>query len=225
MKNSNKIFWGLFLIFIGVIYGLSAFDIISINIFFNGWWTLFIIIPGILGLINGEEIGGNLIAILIGVSLLSVAQGFISIDKISRLIIPVTLVVIGLILLFKDQLNSVVSKKVKELNKKGEPVEYFATFSSQKVNIEGELKNLELSAIFGGIVCDLRKANIKDEVVINTTSIFGGIEVHAPDDAEVKVAHTSIFGGVDNKKESKDSNNKKIIYINSTCIFGGLEIK
>ena len=47
MKN---IILGLILIILGVIIGLNTFGITSIDIFFDGWWTLFIIIPAILGL-------------------------------------------------------------------------------------------------------------------------------------------------------------------------------
>lgn len=46
MKN---IILGLILIILGVIIGLNTFGITSIDIFFDGWWTLFIIIPAILG--------------------------------------------------------------------------------------------------------------------------------------------------------------------------------
>ena len=45
MKKAGNILWGIVLIVIGVIFALNALDITSIDIFFDGWWTLFIIIP------------------------------------------------------------------------------------------------------------------------------------------------------------------------------------
>ncbi|MGI6423130.1 MAG: LiaF transmembrane domain-containing protein [Candidatus Dojkabacteria bacterium] len=226
MKNFNKVFWGIALIAIGVIYGLKTLEIVNINIFFNGWWTLFIIIPGLVGLIKGKDITGNLIVILIGFSILLLAQGLISFDKLSRLIIPIILVTTGLIVLFKNKDNTTTTKKIKEINKDGKPLEYFSTFSGQKIVLEEEVKNLELSAIFGGITCDLRNAIIKEDVAMDTTAIFGGIDILVPDDVNVKVVQTAMFGGVDNKREGKkEDKSKKTIYINSTCIFGGVEIK
>ena len=45
MKNLSRILWGIVLIFIGVIWGLNRTGVADINIFFDGWWTLFIIVP------------------------------------------------------------------------------------------------------------------------------------------------------------------------------------
>ena len=45
MKDYTKYIIGFLLIFIGLILGLNAFGITNINLFFSGWWTLFIIIP------------------------------------------------------------------------------------------------------------------------------------------------------------------------------------
>ena len=37
---------------VGVIFGLNALGITDINVFFDGWWTLFIIIPSIIEIIK-----------------------------------------------------------------------------------------------------------------------------------------------------------------------------
>ena len=66
MKKANSIFWGLALVAVGVFLGLNAFGITDINIFFDGWWTLFIIVPCTIGLFTDYDKTGNLIGILIG---------------------------------------------------------------------------------------------------------------------------------------------------------------
>ena len=45
MNKTSNILWGIVLIVLGLIFGLNALDITHIDIFFNGWWTLFIIVP------------------------------------------------------------------------------------------------------------------------------------------------------------------------------------
>ena len=45
MKKLNGIVWGIVLVAAGVLLGLNAFGITDIDIFFDGWWTLFIIVP------------------------------------------------------------------------------------------------------------------------------------------------------------------------------------
>lgn len=45
MKKLNSILWGAALIALGVIWVLNSINVININLFFDGWWTLFIIVP------------------------------------------------------------------------------------------------------------------------------------------------------------------------------------
>ena len=62
-------------------------------------------------------------------------------------------------------------------------------------------------------------------VVINASSIFGGIDILAPSNVKVKTKSTSIFGGVENKSNTNGEENTHTIYVNGTAIFGGVEIK
>ena len=52
MKN---ILWGIFFVVFGLILGLNALDLTNINLFFDGWWTFFIILPCFIGLFVEEE--------------------------------------------------------------------------------------------------------------------------------------------------------------------------
>ncbi len=218
--NNKNILWGIVLVIIGVIVGLNALNITNINIFFNGWWTLFIIIPSLIGLLNEKDKTGNIIGLIIGVVLLLGVQNIIDFDLIWKLILPVIIIIVGLSLIFGNNLN----KKIN--NKKGKNEEYCSTFSEQKIDFDDEeFKGVSLTAVFGGITLDLRKAKINEDVVINTTSVFGGIDIYVPDNIKIKVKSTSIFGGVDNKKNKNDNEKEHIIYINASCIFGGVDIK
>lgn len=200
----------------------------NINIFFDGWWTLFIIVPCFIGLFKEREKTGNIIGLLIGIALLLACQDILNFEIIWKLAFPAILVIIGLSLIFKDTINSEVNKEIKKLNEnKTKDGGYCATFSGQNLNFDGEkFSGTDLTAVFGGIKCDLRNAIIEDDVVINVSSIFGGTEIYIPEDVKVKVKSTSIFGGVDEKKKNKiESAEAHTIYINAICLFGGAEIK
>ncbi len=225
--NNKNILWGIVLVIIGVIVGLNALNITNINIFFNGWWTLFIIIPSLIGLLKEKDKTGNIIGLIIGVVLLLGVQNIIDFDLIWKLILPVIIIIVGLSLIFGNNLNKKINNEIKKINnKKGKNEEYCSTFSEQKIDFDDEeFKGVSLTAVFGGITLDLRKAKINEDVVINTTSVFGGIDIYAPDNIKIKVKSTSIFGGVDNKKIKNDNEKEHIIYINASCIFGGVDIK
>ena len=135
--NSKNI-WGILLIILGLILGLNAFEITHIDIFFDGWWTLFIIVPSFAGLLDKEEEKkGNIIGLIIGVSLLLACQGILRLDLILKLIIPFIFIAIGISFLFGEKTKEKITEKMKEVNK--EDLENItSTFSEQKINKDDE---------------------------------------------------------------------------------------
>lgn len=227
MKKFGNALWGIVLIIVGLIIGGNALGITDINIFFDGWWTLFIIVPSFTGLFKDNEKTGNLIGLLIGVALLLACQDILNFDLIWKLAFPVILVLIGISIIFKDAFGGKISNEIKKLNEKrnGEN-SYCSTFAGQNVNFDGEkFTGADLTAVFGGVKCDLRNAIIESDVVINASSTFGGIEIYVPSNVKIKMKSIPIFGGVENKANTKVDENSYTIYINSTAIFGGVEIK
>lgn len=224
MSNISKALWGLLLIIVGVVIGLNSLEITNIDIFFSGWWTLFIIIPCFINLFDEREGRyGNIIGLIIGVFLLLSCQGFLPFEIIAKLIIPFILVAIGLSMMFRNSLKKSIAEKI-EVGKKNGLETISATFADQKIEKDGEsFEGANLDAVFGGITLDLRDAKLKEETIITASAIFGGIEILVPKDVTVKVRPTSIFGGTSNKANKKDS--KKIIYVEAFSLFGGIDIK
>ena len=223
MKN---MLWGFVLIAIGIVLGLNALDITDIDLFFDGWWTLFIIIPCFIDLFKDKDKTGNIVGLVIGIFLLLSCQELIDFSSLWKMVVPVVLILVGLSFIFKNTFSD-SAKKIKEINSKNKEndKEILAVFSSQKVNVGDEkFEGSSISCVFGGVSLDLREAKITSDIVINATSVFGGIDILVSDNVTVKVNSTSIFGGVDNKRENS-SDNRKIIYVNATCLFGGVDIK
>ena len=227
MKKFRNILWGLVLIIVGLIFGGNALGITNINLFFDGWWTLFIVVPCFIGIFKENEKTGNVIGLIIGIALLLACQDIIDFDLIAKLWFPVILVCIGVSIIFRDTIGGKVNEQIRKLNENKKNLnEYCATFSGQDLKFDGEnFTGADLIAVFGGIDCDLRSANLESDVVLNTSSIFGGIDIYVPDNVKVKVKSSSIFGGVSNKKRHSTNQDGHTLYINATCLFGGVEIK
>ena len=224
MKNRKDILWGLLLIVVGIIWGINSLGIVKIDIFFDGWWTLFIIIPCVFGLFEDHDKTGSIIGIVIGTLLLLGCQEIVTFEMVLKLLLPVILVIIGVSYIVKEIFGNKIKKKIEELNIKGSDEVNQAIFSSQKINYDKEeFKGTNVEAIFGGIKVDLRGAIIKEDISINANAVFGGIEIYVPKDINVVVTSSCIFGGIDNKVSKKE--NVKTIYINGRCAFGGIEIK
>lgn len=224
MKRVSNIVWGVILIFIGIIIGLNTLKITDINLFFDGWWTLFIIVSCAIGLFTDNEKVSSLIGLMIGTLLLLSCQNIIDFSIIWKLLFPIILVIIGLSMIFKNNFNRDINTKMK--NAKNSSDGCCATFSTQELSYDNEtFKETNLTAVFGGVTCDLRNAKINSDVYIYTCSVFGGIDLLVPEGVNVKYRSTSIFGGVDYKNKKAGKECKHTIYIDATCIFGGLDIK
>ena len=227
MKKFNSILWGLVLILVGSVFALNTFGITDIDIFFDGWWTLFIIVPCVTGLINEREKTGNLIGLAIGVFLLLCCQNVLDFDMLWKLAVPVIIIIFGLKLVLGAFFGEKATKMLVDSRQNGDNIkDGCAIFSGQDLNYAGEVFNgAELTAVFGGIKCDLRNAIIQKDCAINATAIFGGVDILVPDGVNVKINSTSIFGGVSDKNHHANIPGAVTLYINATCMFGGTEIK
>ncbi len=223
MKTLNRIVWGVVLIAIAVLFALNSLDIIDLS--FKGWWTLFIIIPCGVGLATERDKTGNLIGLAIGVGLLLLSRDIISFSMLWKLAIPVVLLIIGLRMIFSGFFNNKTNMIIAEIKQNGgEMKENCATFSSSYLNYDSQVfEGAELTAVFGGIKCDLRNAIIEKDCAIQLTAVFGGIDILVPDNINVKVSSNCFFGGITNKTSSRKD--APTLYINGTCMFGGTEIK
>ena len=225
MKKINNIIWGIVLVAVGALFALNALNITDINIFFDGWWTLFIIVPCTVGLFTEREKTGNLIGIAIGVFLLLCCRDILSFSMVWKLLVPAVIIIIGIKMVFKGIFGNKANEIVKNLKAEGKEIKTgCATFSGCDMNFDGQVfEGAELTAVFGGVKCDLRNAVIEKDCAIQVSAIFGGIDIFVPDNVNVKVSSNCIFGGVSNKTAThKDA---PTIYVSGTCMFGGVEIK
>lgn len=205
MKKIENTVIGLILIIIGVIIGLNAFHITNIDLFFDGWWTLFIIVPCFFGLFKDQDKTGNIIGLIVGIYLLLYCQGLINFQFAWKLVVPVIFVLIGLKMIFKDTFN----KKKPRQN----------IYDNQLYTGE----NYDVT--FNRLILDLSKAYLNEETNITISTLFGGVDLYLPDDVNIQIQSSNFLGGVDLHKRENKIENTKVIYLNARCIFGGINIK
>lgn len=224
MKTFKKIIWGTLLILVGVLLILRAFDVIHIELFFDGWWTLFIIVPCLNGLIFEKDKVGNLVGLAIGAILLLWRQDILSFDMLWKLILPVAIIGTGLSLILGGLRKKNANAKVKIKQNRSHSKNGCAVFSGCDMRVDGEVfEGGELVAVFGGVECDLRNAIIEKDCVIDAVAVFGGIDIIVPAHVNVKTDAFSLFGGLDNLTRSNPDG--VTIYINGVSVFGGIEVK
>lgn len=231
MRNrvSNSI-WGIIFIIIGLGIAGDVMDLWIFSPFFEGWWTLFIIIPCTVSIIREGFRVGSAIGLIIGVMLLASQYVYLDFD-IWKLVVPVALVLIGVKIMFQGSFGRNIHNGdrthmgAQSAGGNSNLKEHVAIFASNNVRVDDQFVGTSLSAVFGGIVLDLRDAIITGDVEISATAIFGGIDIYVPRNVNIKVNNVPIFGGVSNKSGNHAQAGAPVIYLNSTCMFGGIDIK
>ena len=217
-RVGNFVFGFLFIL-AGIGYAGNVLNLWNFTLFFNGFWTLFLIIPAVLDIIKRGFRPGNAIVFAVGVVFLLKSQDFFGIYMLNRLVWPAALVLIGIFLIFSRK-----SKPYQFISTEYQS-EISAVFSGKDVKVDQKLSDMRIEAVFGGVNLDLRSATLDSDVNIYIESIFGGANVYVPENVEIIVSDSSVFGGVTNKSAPVFTVGAKKIYISAKCVFGGIEIK
>lgn len=222
--KSNHSLWGVILILCGIGFAGNALNLWSFSIFFNGWWTLFIIVPCVVSIAKKGFEPLPTTGLIIGLLFLLSAWHIVPSGIVFKLFFPVLLVLIGLNILTK---GSAQKKQFKDYTNAyhSDVPEYNAIFGGQTITCDNEIfTGASLNSIFGGIDLKLRHAYLQEDVVINCTTVFGGIDIWVPANVNVQVSGVPIFGGIDNKVRTRIPD-APTIFVNATCLFGGIDIK
>lgn len=238
-KLSNAL-WGLFFILIGVGIAGNVMNLWDFHLFFDGWWTLLIIVPCFISMLQTGFSTGSTVGFIIGVLLLMNYQVDFRFN-VWQLILPIILIFIGIRIMFQGAFRKKLNNEHNfhssgttgmngggasgTNNSNANKGEYSAIFSSNHIHITEPFYGTSLSSAFGAIVLDLRDAQITGDVEINASAIFGGIDIYLPYGVKVKTSNVPIFGGVSNKHTQAVDPAAPTVYINSTCMFGGIDIK
>ncbi|MCI8599287.1 MAG: cell wall-active antibiotics response protein [Lachnospiraceae bacterium] len=229
MRNRmSNVVWGILLIAVGLGYAGNNLGFWDFSIFFKGWWTLFIIIPCLIDMIQHGVNGGNIIGLCIGGALFCSAQGFLDFGLVRRMLVPALLVLIGLSILLSNTRRGIRDQQGNKIpyEKDGAGLDVSAVFGDRKANYSGQIfEGSTVNAVFGAVELDLRTAIIEQDVRVDATVVFGGANILVPSNVIVKVMSTPILGGVSNKAMAPTEVPCHTLYLNATCVFGGVDIR
>lgn len=224
-KQWTRILLGLILVLAGVGYAGNALHLWHFGLFFDGWWTLFIIVPCLLSIVDHGFEAGNVAGLVLGLMLFISAQGLVSWHTMVRLLFPGILICIGVGLIFRPHRNPEVAQVVSSTNMDGAP-EITAVFGTETRRIVNDITGgANLTAVFGNLTIDLRDAAILKDIVIQTTAVFGTVNLLLPEGTPVKVDGFSLFGGVSNHMPGGGVEGRPAVYVSGTSVFGSTEVK
>ena len=249
MKKNNfaGIILGLLFLVIGAGYLAEVLGIIDeFTIFFDGWWTLFIIVPCFCGLVgkSGDKIG-YLIGIAIGLFFLLSAQDILNGERLWALLLAAVCVLIGINLILPkrkrekhaeyhetvtdrfDRSGSDTGKDTAERFVDAEVVGETVYEKGQDVTVESSEQYSQNTADGEKVVCSAVFAG-RDIRVDNScfdgadlSALFGGIDLNLKNaiiQKNVTIEVKAIFGGIDILMPS----NVRVV-VDVTPILGGVE--
>lgn len=224
-KQWTRICLGLILVLAGVDYAGSVLGLWRFDLFFDGWWTLFLIVPCLFSILDRGFEAGNLLGLVIGVALLLSAQGFVSMRTFIHLALPLALICIGLGLLIRPRYGRDLPKIEGNGNMENAP-DICALFGTQNRRITNTITGgANLTAVFGSLTIDLRDAQLTTDILVQTTAVFGTVTLLLPQGTPVRTQGFSLFGGMQNHMPDQGRDDLPAVFVSGTNVFGSTEVK
>lgn len=228
MKQALKIIIALALIAAGVLWILNITGVLTFEFSTKGWWTLFIIVPCLFGLINDKDKIGPCLGIGWGVLLLLAAREVISWNQMWQIGLALMIIGIGLrILLFKSCNHQEGVCELETVSRDGKTIRFVdSSFGKQDLSFAGEkFEGADVKTSFGGLKLDLNGADIADGAFIDLNVGFAGVTIVVPEGISVRISVSSGFGGVQDNRRNKVTTGIPTLIITGKVGFGGVEIR
>lgn len=224
--SSGRIFWGLVLILVGVLFLLDRMGQLDFGELIGRWWPLILVAAGLWHLIANQfrDVVGGLFLIVIG-AMFQLAKLEILGRSAWHYIWPALIIILGLWVLagaFRRQAGPKIPTS------KEDTLDAFAVFSGLERRIESQnFRGGKATALLGGIDLDFTQVRLAEgKASIELTAILGGIDVRVPRHIRVELDGSPVLGAIEDKHlYTPGSGGDQTLYIRATAILGGIEIK
>jgi predicted membrane protein len=234
-NNSIGIILGIVFLVIGAGYLAEVFGVIdNFTIFFDGWWTLFIIVPCFCGLFkaDGAKVS-NLIGLAIGLFLLLMAQDVLDGEKLWALLIAAVCVLIGVNLMFPKKENALKDAPVQadrfdrgpeeaKVHTANANVEHFtdAEIISEGAFTETQNQGADSAEQYRENTQNYENAGDTEKIVCS--AVFAGRDIRVDNSYFNGADLSALFGGID--LNLKNALIRKNVTIEVKAMFGGIDI-
>jgi hypothetical protein len=224
--SSGRIFWGLVLILLGVLFLLDQMGRVDFGDLISRWWPLILVAAGLWQLVssNFQELAGGLFLIALG-AVFQLAKLDILGRNAWHYVWPALIIGLGLWVLIGAFRRSSAARFP---GSKEDDLDAFAIFAGLNRRIESQnFRGGKATAIMGGIELDFTQVRLAESKAgLDLTAIMGGIDIKVPRHIRVELSGNPVLGGVENKHNyAPGSGAEQTLSIKATAILGGIEIK
>jgi|GEM_PF-505957 len=228
-QNTAKVLIGLIIVGVGINLILKAAGI-EFSFFFNGWWTLPIIVVAIVSMTSGGVGPWNFGLLLLGFWLLANQQDWIPQWFNSTYVVGAAIIGFGLLFIFNprhqedSQEREHVEQDGRSYRSEGRRESHENRgqdrYSTNSTSKRDDTVNPSYTAIFSGQEIRNSADNLDGSTLF---ALFGGLTVDFRDariDHDIIVDASAVFGGIDIRFPS----NVRVV-TRATPLFGGVENK
>lgn len=215
-KSISRIAFGVGVIIVGVAALLGSFGVIGFYELAGNYWPLALVAAGLIALLDNPRQNYLWAALMI---VFGVIAQLNNLDVISvdfwQLFWPIILIAVGW---------SVLTQHTLVTKSSADNITAILGGSETRNNSD-DFQGAKVTTILGGSMIDLRKAKIKKEATLEVFALMGGVEVHVPEDWEVRTSAMPILGGIDNKAVAPKKSGAPVLHVVGTIVMGGVDIK
>ncbi len=221
-------FWiSILLIAIGVIFLLDNLNIVYFGDLWD-YWPLIFVAVGFAKLLDSKfkDWVSAGVLMLIGFGLLLLSLNYLDWGDI-WMFWPVVLIYIGVRILLRNTDRK--ARDVPELSENR--IDTAALFGGKEVRLTtSAFEGGSVTTMFGGTEIYLTHSQLAPgKNILDVFVMFGGVEIHVPEDWRVITRGFPIFGGFENKTRSLPSEDplqaESVLIVKGIVAFGGIEIK
>jgi predicted membrane protein len=226
VTDLGRLLVGLTVLAIGVLFLLDSADVLHAGRAIDHWWPIVLVAAGLLTLAERPPAvtRGLVLTAIGGVLLLFTTH--LAHGNAWDYLWPAAIIVAGVAVLRRWAGRPTPLPPGASVE---DVVRATGVFGGPKVASSSQsFRGAWLTAIFGGVVLDLRAARPAPEgASINVTTLFGGADILVPHGWRIGVRSTPIFGGVDDKTEhdAPPPDDAPELRVDAVTIFGGVAIK
>jgi predicted membrane protein len=225
-KNQGRVFWGLLLIVLGVLFLLDQMGRLDFGDLVGRFWPVVFILIGVSILLsnNFKNVGSGIFFILFGTFFLLLRLRIFD-RAVWHYIWPLAIIAVGLWMLLRPAWHP-DKKKIPEMT--GDDLNISQVFSGSARKIESSnFRGGKADVVFGSAEIDLRGAKLAGgQATLVLSAVFGGIEVFVPRDWQVVLEGSPVLGSIESRKAAGPEGVKTgTLYVKGSAVFGSIEVK
>ena len=223
-KNQGRIFWGILLVVLGVLFLLDQMDKLDFGDLVGRYWPVIFILIGISILLsnNFKNVGSGVFFILFGAFFLLIRLRIF--DRAGQYIWPLAIIGVGLWILFRPSFHP-DKKKIPEMA--ADDLNISQVFSGSARKIESQsFRGGSAEVVFGSAEIDFRGARLAGgQATLALSAVFGSIELKVPRDWDVVLEGTPVLGSIESRRAAPDVPKTQTLHIKGSAVFGSIEVK